>query len=237
MKIFNIGDRIVNNYIVQTDKGYMVIDTGYPGNYARFLRRLQKIGIAASDIRYIFITHVHDDHVGFLNELITETGATPVMHVEGAERLLAGHNRFTGGCSGVLAKIFVEGMRLAGRGRHEFPAVKIDETSGAVLWNGEQQFFRQQGVGLEIIPLPGHTGDSIGLLTDNGILFCGDACMNGFPSIRRNIIWIENTERYRQSWDAMIQSPAQIIYPSHGAPFPKKDLIRYRKHLDTIKLH
>lgn len=236
MKIYNIGNRIVNNYIIETTEGYVVIDTGYAENYALFLKKLQKLNIDKKEIRYIFITHAHDDHVGFLNELKNDTKATLVMHRESPERLLAGHNKFVGGCSGLLAKIFVESMRLAGKGKHEFPVVKIDETDKVILWNGQNQFFKQQGIGLEIISLPGHTSDSIGLLTDNGLLFCGDACMNGIPSVRRNIIWIENVEDYRQSWNTMIQSPAEVIYPSHGKPFPKSDLLKYRKYLEKIKL-
>ncbi len=235
MKIFNIESRIVNNYIIETAKGYIVIDTGYAGNYAKFSKKLQKRHINKEDIRYIFITHVHDDHVGFLNELKSDADATLIMHAESPGRLLLGQNKFVGGCPNLLAKIFVESMRLVGKGKHEFPVVEINETDNIVLWNGQNQFFKQQGIGLEIIPLPGHTGDSIGLLTDDGILFCGDACMNGFPSVKRNIIWIENVEDYRQSWDTMIQSPAEVIYPSHGAPFPKQDLIRYRKYLDKIR--
>jgi glyoxylase-like metal-dependent hydrolase (beta-lactamase superfamily II) len=208
MKIFNIGNRILNNYILQTDSGYVVIDTGYQGGYETFAKNLHKQKIALSDIRYIFLTHVHDDHVGFLNELRNNTDATLVMHNESPERLLVGHNNFAGGCSNLLAKMFFESMRLAGKGKHEFPVMKTGEMDKTILWNEQQQPFKEQGIGLEIIALPGHTSDSIGLLTDSGVLFCGDACMNGFPSIKRNIIWIENLGKYRQSWDKIIQSPA-----------------------------
>ncbi len=237
MKIFNIGNRIINNYIIETIKGYIVIDTGYAGNYAQFLKNLQKLHINKKNIRYIFITHVHDDHVEFLNELKNDTGATLIMHAESPDRLLAGHNQWIGGCSGRLAKLFVSAMSLAGKGKHEFPVVKISETDNVMLWNGQNQFFEQEGIGLKIISLPGHTSDHIGLLTDDGALFCGDACMSGFPSVKRNIIWIEDVEDYRQSWDAMIQSPVEVIYPSHGSPFPKQDLVKYRKYLDKIRLY
>lgn len=189
------------------------------------------------NIKFIFITHVHDDHVGFLSELKNDTNATLVMHEESPERLLAGHNKFVGGCPNLLAKIFVGGLALAGKGKHEFPIVKINETDDIALWNGQNQIFKQKGIGLEIIPLPGHTSDSIGLLAENGYLFCGDACMNDFPSIKRNIIWIEDVENYRKSWDTMIQSSAETIFPSHGSPLPKQDLIRYRKGLTNIKLY
>jgi len=232
MEIINIGDITVNNYIIKTSKGYIVVDTGYAGNYNRFCKKLKEKRITLNEIQYIFITHAHDDHVGFLNELILNTDAQLIMHSESPERSLVGHNKYDGGYPNLLAKFFFGIMSLLGKGRHEFPVVKIDVDT--LLWNGENQFFIEKGIELEIIPLPGHTSDLIGLLTDDGILLCGDACMNGFPSIKRNIIWIENLEDYKKSWDRMIESSAREINPSHGAPFPKKDLIKYRDYLEKM---
>ena len=133
-------------------------------------------------------------------------------------------------------RLFVSAMPLAGKGRHEFPAMDVREAPNALLWNGRRQFFREQGLPLTIVSLPGHTADHIGLLTDDGQLFCGDAAMNGFPSVRRNIIWIEDLVAYRHSWDAMIATSAHTIYPSHGKPFPANDLVKYRRHLDKIRI-
>jgi glyoxylase-like metal-dependent hydrolase (beta-lactamase superfamily II) len=232
MEIINMGDRAVNNYIIKTSKGYIVVDTGYAGNYNRFCKKLKKHRISFDEIKFIFITHAHDDHVGLLNELIRNTHATLIMHSESPERLIVGHNKYGGGYPNLLAKFFFGIMSLLGKGKHEFPVVKVDNDT--LLWNGKNQFFKEMGIELEIISLPGHTSDSIGLLTNDGILLCGDASMNGFPSIKRNIIWIENLEDYKKSWNRMIESSAREIYPSHGAPFPKKDLIKYRDYLENM---
>ncbi len=35
-------------------------------------KRANKQGIAFSEIKYIFLTHAHDDHAGFLNELLSK---------------------------------------------------------------------------------------------------------------------------------------------------------------------
>jgi len=234
MKIINIGNRVVNNYLVQLPDGWLVIDTGYPNGYNTFKRKLNKSGIHEKDIRYIFITHAHDDHVGFLNELIENTDATVIMHHETPERLLAGHNKYKGGCSNKLAKFFVNGMGFLGKAEHSFPVVTIP--ANTLIWDGHHQLLKEKGYDIEIIPLPGHTSDHIGLLVGDN-LFCGDAAMNGFPSIKRNIIWIEELKSYCHSWETMINSRAEAIYPSHGNSFPKSDLIRFYRHLDTIKLH
>ena len=232
MEIINVGNFMVNNYIIKTSKGYIVVDTGYAGNFNRFCKKLKEHGISLEEIKFIFITHAHDDHVGFLNELIRNTDAKLIMHAESPERLLVGHNNYDGGYPNLLAKSFFGIMSLLGKGKHEFTVVKVDNDT--LLWNGESQFFKEMGIELEIISLPGHTGDLIGLLTNDGILLCGDASMNGFPSIKRNIIWIENLEDYKKSWNKMIESSAREIYPSHGAPFPMKDLIKYHDYLKKM---
>ena len=68
----------------------------------------------------------------------------------------------------------------------------------------------------EILFTPGHTRDSISLKIDN-IVFCGDAAMNGFPSVNRFIIWIEDVLEFERSWNKLIFSGAELIYPAHGA--------------------
>jgi|GEM_PF-1540391 len=40
--IYNLGNRVVNNYLVPIDDGYMLIDTGYPDGFRRFQKKLQK---------------------------------------------------------------------------------------------------------------------------------------------------------------------------------------------------
>ena len=237
MKIINIGNRVLNNYLVETDRGWVAVDTGYAGGMPRFMAGLRKNVIAPQDIKYIFLSHAHDDHAGYLEELMQTTGATVVMDSLAPERLLAGHNQWIGGCSGRLAKFFVSAMSLAGKGKHEFPAIDVCGNDNVVLWDGRRQFFKEQGLPLTIVSLPGHTADHIGLVTDAGALFCGDAAMNGFPSVKRNIIWIEDLAAYRKSWAAMVALPAETIYPSHGKHFPKHDLIRFYKHLESLKIH
>jgi len=54
MNIINIGNRVINNYIIETHKGYIVIDTGYAGGYPRFLKGLKKHKVCLRDINYIF---------------------------------------------------------------------------------------------------------------------------------------------------------------------------------------
>ena len=98
IKILNFGGRVVNNYVLVTKKGLIVIDTGYERGFKRFSKKLSEFGFSFSDIACIFITHIHDDHVGFLKDLFDATKAPVILHREAVERLKEGKHRFIGGC-------------------------------------------------------------------------------------------------------------------------------------------
>ena len=133
----------------------------------------------------------------------------------------------------MLAYIFCKLFALFGKSEHKFPPIK-DEYLNRLITTDSQEF-RNLNLPIQAIETPGHTADHISLLKD-GILFCGDAAMNGFPSIKHNIIWIENLQDYRKSWEKMIAFNPAKIYPSHGKPFDVNDLKRFIKSIDKIKL-
>ncbi|PKN29826.1 MAG: MBL fold metallo-hydrolase [Deltaproteobacteria bacterium HGW-Deltaproteobacteria-21] len=234
MEIINLGNVTANNYLLKIDGSLILIDTGYPGGFSAFCRKLQRNNINLSDINYVVLTHAHDDHAGFLNEVLEGTNAKLVLHEKAVERLQIGHNLWIGGCPNLTAKVFVVGMGLFGKGRHEYPRVTIPRN--AITWDTKTQPFEEISIPLHLIALPGHTADSIGVICEDESIFCGDAAMNQFPSIHRNIIWIENIEEYRKSWDRMILTKTKYIYPSHGKPFMSRDLEKYRNELERIKI-
>ena len=213
--------------------GYILIDTGYADGFEGFTKKLEKTGVTPKEIKYIFLTHAHDDHAGFLNDVLAITDAKVILHPMAIERLLKGQNPFVGGCSSRLAWLFCQILKLFGKGEHKFPPIKEEYLDRFITIDSEQ--FKSLSLPFEVIETPGHTADHIAMMKD-GILFCGDAAMNGFPSIRRVIIWIEDLEQYKQSWDKMIALNPKMIYPSHGKPFSTTDLVKYQNHMEDIKL-
>ena len=79
MTIINLGTRVVNNYLISSESGWILIDTGYAGGFAHFQKRLARYGVHPEEIRYVFLTHAHDDHAGFLNEVLAATGADVIL--------------------------------------------------------------------------------------------------------------------------------------------------------------
>lgn len=177
----------------------------------------------------MFLTHAHDDHAGFLNDVLAITDSKVILHPKAIERLLKGQNPFVGGCSSRLAWLFCQILKLFDK----YPPIKQEYLNRLITIDSEQ--FKSLSLPFKVVETPGHTADHIALLKD-GILFCGDAAMNGFPSIRRVIIWIESLEQYKQSWEKMIALNPKMIYPSHEKPFPTTDLLKYQNRLEGIKI-
>ena len=232
IRIHNIGGYIVKNYLLDTPIGWIAIDTGYPGGEDTFLKRFQNLA-PLDNLKYIFLTHAHDDHAGFLEALLSKTKAKVILNSIGIPALESGKSNDPPGAgySSWTASMFSKFKK-----DFSFPPVKLGDR--AIFVSDEKdQVFKAMGLPISILFLPGHTADSIGLfLEETGELFCGDAAMNAVISVARHTIWIEDSEVFGNSWDKMIGLNPSIIYPSHGTPFPPKDLIKYRHFMDGRRL-
>ena len=236
MNIINVGNRIVNVYVYRAPIGLVMIDTGYENGLKRVEKKLASYNLSMAEIKYVFLTHAHDDHAGFLNELLKNYPDIRVfINPASLPVLKRGQNRFEGGCSSVLAFWFCKAMALAGKGQHRFPPIEDAFLDRLIHITPETKERIGKDLGGKILFTPGHTNDSISLNVD-GHVFCGDAAMNGFPSMNRITIWVEDTREFQTSWELLIAQDAKMLLPSHGSPFPKSDLERYIHVISKIHL-
>lgn len=230
--IHNIGGFVVNNYLLQTRIGWIALDTGYPGGEGTFLRRFEKLAPLEA-LRYVFLTHAHDDHAGFLAALLKRTEAKVILHPSGLAALKAGRSDDPPGAgySSRLASLFSLFKK-----DFAFPPVSLGERAIFVS-SGADQPLKAEGLPLRVVFLPGHTPDSIGLyLEETGDLFCGDAAMNALINPNRHTIWIEDPVEFGKSWDRMLALNPRRIYPGHGRPFSPGDLVKYRHYMQGRSL-
>ncbi len=82
------------------------------------------------------------------------------------------------------------------------------------LYLQDGQNFAEFGLSAKAIHLPGHSKGSIGVLTNEGDLFCGDLIYNfaGFS-------YIDNLEDFNESINKLKKLDIDILYPGHGKPF------------------
>ncbi len=235
--ILNFGNRIVNCWAYHIENGYVIIDTGYEDNYNNFKHKLIKNNISINEIKYCFLTHAHDDHAGFLNQLLYDNQDLKViMSDKAVSTLRKGQNSFVGGCTSKLALAFCNIMRIFGKGQHKFPQICNTFDDRMIIVNEHNQAQLENILDGRIIETAGHTSDSISLLLNKGYLFCGDAAMNGFPSKHKITIWAEDKVAFLQSWEKIISLQPTKIFSGHGKPFAIKHLENNLKYAKNIKL-
>ena len=236
MDIQNAGDRIMNTWLYPIEGGWVMIDTGYENSCPKVLKRLNKLLIKPDEVRYLFLTHAHDDHAGFLEEWMTKHPQTQVIAHEGAiDGLRRGQNSFDGGCSTLFAFLFCQLMTLIGNGEHRYPSLTEEHLEKIITINQNIMPEIEHVLQGKILFTPGHTADSVSLLVD-GNLFCGDAAMNGIPSSHRITIWVEDKNAFEHSWEQILASGANKLYPAHGNPFGTEELVKNKSRIQHLRL-
>ena len=233
IRIHDIGNYTLRNYLLETPIGWIAIDSGYAGGLDRYLKRFSALA-PIDAIRYVFLTHSHSDHAGFLAELLEKTDAQLIVSERSLPRLASGVNAMPQGTGFISPGVrMLSGMMPSSA----FPPV-LPDASTHIVSSEDDQPLLAAGFPIRILSLPGHTADSIALLLEEtGDLFCGDAAANFFLAPARLSILIENLPEFGKSWDRMLAANPTQIYPSHGNPFSPEDLVRYRHLIDGRKLY
>ena len=78
--VLHVSLGFVNAYLVVTDDGLVLVDTGLPKTHAKLLGAVADAQRRVGDIRAVLVTHWHDDHTGGLAMVHTASGARVVAH-------------------------------------------------------------------------------------------------------------------------------------------------------------
>ena len=232
IKIHEIGSYFLRQYLLETPQGWIALDSGYAGGFAAYEKKLKKL-TPVSGIKFVFLTHAHNDHTGFLSALLQKSGAKFVACQASLPRLASGENAMPEG-TGFTSRF---GVALSAMMKSSsFPPV-LPQEGDIVLTSEQDQPFLALGLPIRVVFLPGHTADSVGLyLEETRELLCGDAAGNAVIAPARQAILIEDVPEFAKSWDRIIALNPSRIYPCHGNPFPTKDLVKYRSRLNGLKL-
>ena len=156
-----------NCYILKGGNGYLLIDTGYESDYKSFLKQLKDYHIGLDEIKYLLLTHHHDDHVGFANKLLDDTDLKIISYKYSKKLLKEGKNDKSRD-GGIINKrmyfVFKFGQwfipNLFGL---TFPTISLRNKD--ILLNGDNlSILREIGIEGDILYTPGHSIDSISVL-------------------------------------------------------------------------
>ena len=215
-KEINLGG--VNCYLLSAGDGYILVDTGFFGRRKRLDECLAAAGCTPGNLKLILLTHGDSDHADNCLYLRTRFGCPVAMHALDAPMVEFGD---MGRSRKAEADSYSPLFRLMGKifgslaRRHGFerftPDILVDETFD----------LRKYGLAARILHIPGHSKGSIGVLTDDGELFCGDFTYN-LPGFR----FIDDMAEHLQSLARLKELTIHTVYPGHGKPFSRATLIR-----------
>lgn len=219
------------SYLLPCRDGYVLIDTSYAGRFSEFKHKLASQGIGVSEIKYLFLTHHHDDHSGFAQELRdANKGIVLIAHEKSLRALASGKpdpdDRPLNAGVGVLTFLF--NHLLKEKQDWSFPPVHLRQ-GDHIVREDDDNLMPSIGVEGKILHTPGHTHDSMSLVLADGSAFVGDLAMDllSFCGCRYRPIYITNLDEVYQSWKKIIAHGATTIYSSHASqPLGVAELIK-----------
>jgi glyoxylase-like metal-dependent hydrolase (beta-lactamase superfamily II) len=146
----------INILLLENDDGWTLVDTGAEGEAARIRDALTALGSGPEDLKRIFLTHHHPDHIGGLEGLKEWAPDAELGATEYEALVIAGKLPPALPTNPIL-------RRLAEGDVPKFPVSKILREGDLVS-------------GFRIVSTPGHSLGHASLLRDtDGLLFTADA--------------------------------------------------------------
>jgi glyoxylase-like metal-dependent hydrolase (beta-lactamase superfamily II) len=198
----------VNCYLIATDTGFVLIDTGAANKRTELENELTIVGCRPGNLDLIVLTHGDFDHTGNCAVLREKFGTQITMHKDDAGMAEHGDmfwNRSSG--SALFSLVAPILFRFSKSNRFE-PDFYVEE--GYV--------FSGYGFDAQVLSIPGHSKGSIGILTAGGDLFCGDLLENSDKPALNSIM--DDSAAAKASVEKLQGHEVDTVYPGHGKPFP-----------------
>jgi glyoxylase-like metal-dependent hydrolase (beta-lactamase superfamily II) len=204
----------INSYLVKNNKGYILIDTGYSTNRKDLEKQIEDAGCTPRNLKLILITHGHFDHTGNCAFLREKYGAQLAMHKDDIKMVETGDMFYN--------KNII--MRTIGKIMFFFLIRGTFEKFTPDILIEDEQDLTPYGLEAEIIHIPGHSKGSIGILTTNNNLICGDLLIN-IKKPQKNTL-IDNKKELDASVEKITNLEINMVYPGHGKPFSMEQFIK-----------
>ena len=216
---YRLGD--VNCYLIETDKGFLLIDTGSSNQRTRLDRELANAGCQPGNLKLIILTHGDFDHAGNAAHLRKKFGTQIAMHLDDAGMVEHGDIFWNRKKPNILARTLVRKITPVffrfGRSARFKPDFFIDD--------GDD--LSQYGLDATVLHIPGHSKGSIGILTADGDLIGGDLILKPEKSERPQLnSIIDDPAEANASVEKLKSLNIKTIYPGHSGSFPMDMLIK-----------
>lgn len=201
------------------DKEVLIVDPGLPGFRVKSIIKLFKDNNIK--LKWIMITHEHNDHYGAIHQLKNEYNEAITMATESS-------------------KIYVENQKLfstyiMGGNSNKF---LDDKLRNRIDGNVYIEHLLKEGIfsigdeTIEVINLSGHTQGSIGIYTKDKVLFVGDALIGHEVLNKFDLLFLFNIEEYLETLNKLKSLDFEYIVLSHG-----KEILNRKSAIECIDKH
>jgi glyoxylase-like metal-dependent hydrolase (beta-lactamase superfamily II) len=220
-------------FMIPIDDGYVLIDNAYENEIKRFEEYLKNLNINITEIKYVLLTHHHDDHVGFINYITKNNPNVIVILNDKTSNLISQgkNNKNNGG--GIVNKRIYSLFRIKQLLTPEwdltFPPYNIREND-IIISDDYYDLGNILGINLKVLYTPGHTSDSISFIYKDRYAFCGDLSSNflNWAGAGYLTLFNEDINEVYKSWEKLTSKKIEFIITAHGKPFSIQNLEKYK---------
>jgi hydroxyacylglutathione hydrolase len=204
----------VNAYLVRTDHGFYLVDSGMTNARRQIERALEHLCCRPGDLKLILLTHGDFDHTGNAAHLRGKFETKIAMHRGDSGMLTDGDMFWNRKIKNSLIKNLMSTFfRISKKDQCE-PDIYVEDGTSLAEYGWEAQ----------VINTPGHSSGSICILTSYGDLFCGDLFTNSTGKAMLNSMMYDTDAGYA-SLERLKILPIKTVYPGHGHPFAWEALV------------
>ena len=204
----------VNGYLLRSETGFFLIDTGSSSARKQLLSELANAGCIPGSLRLVLLTHGDFDHTGNAAYLRSSFGVKLAMQRADSGMGETGDMFENRKRPNVLIRSLIP--LFTGFGKEE-------QFSPDLLLEGGDDL-SPHGLDARVLSLPGHSKGSIGILTAEGDLFCGDLFENTKGPALNSLM--DDLEAAKVSLAALESYTIRFVYPGHGEPFTLDQLAK-----------
>lgn len=198
---------LVNCYLVRTEGGDFLIDTGSSNARRALEMELHRAGCHPPSLKLVLLTHGDFDHIGNACFLRSAFATKLAMHPDDSGMAEYGDMFFNRKTPNLIARTLMPHLSGFGASERFIPDLILEDGYDLT----------PLGLHARVVSLPGHSKGSIGILTSTGDFFCGDLLANTrHPEI--NSI-MDDLPAARASVAKLREFNPVTIYPGHGHPF------------------
>ena len=213
----------INCYLLKAGDGFVLIDTGLPSKRANLEKRLEGAGCRPGNLKLIVLTHGDLDHAGNAAHLRHSYGTKIVMHVGDAGMVERGDMTWNRKAKPDRRTLTSHAILLASRFWLLFFKQGEFEVFTPDMYVADGYELARYDLAAQVLSLPGHSKGSIGVLTSQGDLFCGDLLQNfGRPGAP----FVDDLADQDTSIEKLRALAVTTVYPGHGKPFAADRVLR-----------